>query len=57
MFLSLCGVIASMFTERDNINFGLIQMAVAILLVALFVSIAAYWSQIAVWFRNRRQTG
>jgi hypothetical protein len=53
IFLSLCGGIAAWFVDQGSVNFIMIQMAVAILVVTLIVLIATYW-RYAVAFLGRR---
>ena len=53
-FLSFCGIIAEWFIDRGSINFIVIQMAVAILLIALFVMSLVYGRAAILMFKNRR---
>jgi hypothetical protein len=40
--LFVAGAVVGLFVEPDHIEFDVLQMAVAIILIALFVSIATY---------------
>lgn len=42
MFFSFCGLIAASFVDKGSINFLLLQMAVAIILITIFAMLAAY---------------
>jgi len=52
IFLSICGDIASLITDRNSINFNLLQMAVAILLITLVVVLAAHWPEVTAFLRR-----
>jgi len=41
--LLLGGVIAGWFFEKDAPNFGVIQMAIAVLLLVFFIFVIAFW--------------
>jgi hypothetical protein len=53
IMLSVAGVITGWFVARDATNFGLTQMAVAILLMIFFLAGAAFWPSLVAWFRHR----
>lgn len=53
-FLSFCGIIAEWLIDRGSINFIVIQMAVAILLIALCVMSLVYGRAAILMFKNRR---
>lgn len=55
--LALAGVITGWFVATDATNFSLIQMAVAVVLLTLFVALAAFWETVMGWLRNRRRPG
>jgi len=60
IFLSICGDIASLITDRNSINFNPLQMAVAILLITLVVVLAAHWPEVTAFLRRgpmRRTNG
>ena len=56
MLLLLAGVITSWFVAREADNFSVIQGVVAMLLIAAFVFLAAYWPSVAQFFRDRRSS-
>jgi hypothetical protein len=41
-------------TPGDTSTFDVFQMAVAIILIAFFVSVAAFWPSLARWFKSAR---
>jgi hypothetical protein len=43
----LAAVIASYFVVRDAVNFSIIQMTIALLLITILVAIAAFWEFLA----------
>lgn len=50
--LLLSAVIAGWFVAEDAVNFGVVQMAVAIVLIATAVGLAAFWEVLADWMRG-----
>jgi hypothetical protein len=54
VYFSVCGIIASLFVDPEFINFELVKMAVAIVLIVLFVMLAALRSQIIALFESGR---
>jgi hypothetical protein len=50
--LLLAAVIAGWFVAEDAANFGIIQMVVAVLLIAALVAIAAFWEAMLDWWRQ-----
>lgn len=50
--LLLSAVIAGWFVAEDAVNFGVVQMAVAIFLIAAVVGLAAFWEVLADWVRG-----
>ncbi len=53
--MSLAAVITGWFVARDAANFGIVQMVVSLLLISLFVAIAAFWPSLLSWFRSRHR--
>jgi hypothetical protein len=53
IILSVAAVITGWFVARDAANFGIIQMAVGLLLMTGFVAIAAFWKPLAAWLRKQ----
>ena len=54
ILMVLAGVITSWFVGRDSHNYEIIQSMFALLLVAFFIAIAAFWPNIAAFIRGRR---
>jgi len=52
IFLTICGHVASLITDRNSINFNLVQMAVAILLITLVVVLAAHWPEVTAFLKR-----
>ncbi|MCC7253711.1 MAG: hypothetical protein IT540_17780 [Hyphomicrobium sp.] len=52
--LFLAAIIASWFVAEDAANFGVVQMVVAVLLIAGLVALAAFWEGVVEWWRERR---
>jgi hypothetical protein len=50
--LLLSAVIAGWFVAEDAVNFGVVQMAVAVVLIAAVVALAAFWEVLVDWFRG-----
>lgn len=48
--------ITALFVAEDAPNFGIIQVVIAVVLVTLFVAIAAFWEAIADWLRDKRNS-
>jgi hypothetical protein len=44
--MSLAAVITGWFVVQDSPNFGVVQMAVAVILIVLFVAIMVFWTSI-----------
>ncbi len=57
ILMLMAGLITSWFVARDASNFSVIQGVVAMLLIALFVSVAAFWPSIVGFFAGKRSTG
>ena len=51
--LSLAAIITGWFVVQDASNFDIVQMMVGLLLITVFVLIAAFWSPCAAWLRAR----
>jgi hypothetical protein len=45
--------IATWFVAEDSANFGVVQMAAAVLLITTFVAIATFWRSIVSWISAR----
>ena len=56
-FLSFCGTVISWFVDKGSINFILLQIAVALLLIAFTVILITYWRRIVVFLKSRLHTG
>jgi hypothetical protein len=58
LLLNTAAVIESWFVSKASVNFGLIQMALAVLLLAAVVALIAYWQWLVQWvvasLRSRR---
>ena len=50
IFLSLCGIIDGWFVDRGSINFLLVRMAVAIMLITISVMLAVYRRSVVALF-------
>jgi hypothetical protein len=57
ILMLMAGLITSWFVARDASNFSVIQGVVAMLLIALFVSVAAFWPSIVGFFTGKRSIG
>lgn len=53
IILSVAAVITGWFVARDAANFGIMQMAVGLLLMTGFVAIAAFWKPLTAWRRKQ----
>ena len=51
----LAAVIASYFVVRDAVNFSIIQMTIALLLITILVAIAAFWEFLADRLNAKKQ--
>lgn len=51
--MSLAAVVTGWFVTNDTARFDVVQMVIGLLLIALFVSIAAFWHTIVGWFEPR----
>jgi len=52
----LAAFIASYFVARDAVNFSIVQMVVALLLIAGLVGVAAFWEILADRFNAKKRT-
>lgn len=52
ILLVVAGLIASLFIERDALNFEVIQMTIATLLFAIVIFIIAFWPQIKMFLKK-----
>ncbi len=46
-------IIAGWFVATDAVNFGVIQMVVALFLITVVVAVAAFWETISDWFESK----
>jgi hypothetical protein len=51
----LAAFIASYFVARDAVNFSIVQMVVALLLIAGLVGVAAFWEILADRFNAKKR--
>jgi hypothetical protein len=49
LLLDAAAVVVSWFVSKDSTNFGVIQMMVAVLLLAAVVSLIVYWQRLVQW--------
>lgn len=47
--MATAAFIAAWFVAEDSANFGVVQMAVAVLLITSVVAVATFWRQIVTW--------
>jgi hypothetical protein len=52
--LIVAALIAGWFVAEDSANFTVIQMVVAVVLIAVLVALAAFWEMLADWLKERR---
>ena len=57
ILLFLAGMIAAWFVAPDSTNFEILQMGFALLLVAFFVALAAFWPNISKWLVGSGRQG
>ncbi|MGH6883115.1 hypothetical protein [Hypericibacter sp.] len=53
--MSLAAVITGWFVVNDSPSFGIVQMAVSLLLIVLFVAIMVFWPWIMSRFGYKRE--
>ncbi len=51
--MTAAAFIAAWFVAEDSANFGVVQMAVAVLLVTSIVALATFWRSITSWIAAR----
>ncbi len=47
--MTVAAFFAAFFVAEDSANFGVVQMAVAVLLITSFVAIITFWRAILSW--------
>ncbi|WP_334149880.1 hypothetical protein [Hyphomicrobium sp.] len=52
--LLLAAIIAGWFVAEEAPNFGVVQMVVAVFLIAALVGLAAFWEALMDWTRRRK---
>jgi len=52
--LIVAGFVASWFMAKDAPQFGIMQVAVALLLMVLVVAVLAFWPERCTWKARRR---
>jgi hypothetical protein len=50
----VAAIIAGWFVAEDATNFGIVQMAIAILLITALVALAAFLEAALEWLKERR---
>ncbi|STY29278.1 Uncharacterised protein [Legionella wadsworthii] len=55
LLLVISGSIASWFVARDELNFPIVQMVIAVVLFTLFISIIAFWPELKNWLQRIRK--
>jgi hypothetical protein len=50
--MSLAGVITGWFLAENATSFSVVQMVIAILLIAFFVGVAAFWETLSAWVKG-----
>jgi hypothetical protein len=53
--MATAAFIATWFVAEDSANFGVVQMAVAVLLMTSFVALITFWQSIFSWLKPRRR--
>ena len=53
--MALAGAVTGWFVAQDATNFGVVQMAIALFLITIFVVVAAFWPVIASWLKSSRR--
>jgi len=51
--MTAAAFVASFFVSEDSANFGVVQMAVAVLLMTSIAAILTFWPTIMSWTRAR----
>jgi hypothetical protein len=52
--LFIAAIIASWFVARDAVNFGIIQLVVALFLITGLVAVAAFWEALADRLKSKK---
>lgn len=50
----LAAIIAGWFVASDAVNFTIIEMVVALFLIAIIVAIAAFWETLSDWYASKK---
>lgn len=50
--MALAGAIATWFVAEDAASFGVVQMAIAVILITSVVAILTFWRPLAGWIRS-----
>ena len=53
LFLAVAGVISTWFVASDALNFAIVQMVIAVILLTLVIGLIAFWSVIKEWFKRK----
>lgn len=53
--MAAAAFVAAWFVAEDSANFGIVQMAVSVLLIAGVVAIVTFWRTIVSWLTPRRR--
>jgi hypothetical protein len=56
LLYAICSPVAGLFVDKDSLNFELVQMAVAIILIASVVMLIAYRQQLISFFFGKRRS-
>ena len=49
LLMGMAAVVTGWFIASDSVRFGVVQMAVSLLLLTFIVAIAAFWPSLARW--------
>lgn len=55
--LALAGVVTAWFVAPEAGNFDVIQGAVALFVIVIFVAVAAFWPTLVTLFKRKRENG
>jgi hypothetical protein len=53
--LALAAVVAGWFVAEDAVNFEIVQLVIALLLITALVVLAAFWEVLTTRLRERRK--
>lgn len=53
--MAAAAFVAAWFVAEDSANFGIVQMAVSVLLIAGVVAFVTFWRTIVSWLMPRRR--